>query len=124
MACAACKARGKTWNGDDPVCGFHPDSSFNPDNWNCATLNALRDISRESASYAGGVMGQRFGDSSVGVFCIPEDMEHGGTVLVLTWYKNRGRTNRAWVIGYCAPSSATLELCEAIIDYYTPTEER
>jgi hypothetical protein len=46
MACKLCNERGKTWNGDDPVCAFE-NGVFSNDNWNCATMNKLRNISEE-----------------------------------------------------------------------------
>ena len=41
--CPLCKKRGKTWEGDDPVCALK-NGKFSDDNWNCATMNKLREI--------------------------------------------------------------------------------
>lgn len=50
MACSACVARGKTWEGSDPRCGFNADGDFVPDNWACATLQRLRALCEKKPS--------------------------------------------------------------------------
>jgi len=45
MACRLCEQRGKTWEGSDPKCAFES-YGFSHDNWNCATMNRLREIAK------------------------------------------------------------------------------
>lgn len=82
--CRRCKERGKTWEGDDPECAFTK-TFFSPDNWNCATMNALRDLAEERTIWND--------DSQAAILPIPD-----GGFLVLRWYKNRGRTEVAAVL--------------------------
>ena len=82
-ACERCRRRGKDWTGDDPSCGFTFDVFLN-DNWNCATLNALREL------VEGEDTSQVWNDD-YNAAVIPGD---GGFVL-LRWYKNRGQTQDA-----------------------------
>lgn len=76
--CPRCEERKKDWESDDPVCGFTKQGNFKPDNWNCATLNALRELS-ESPTYCG--------DYRMSVIAM-EDIGFG----ILKWYKDRGNT--------------------------------
>jgi hypothetical protein len=77
--CPRCKKRGKTWEGDDPVCGFDEEGNFLLANWNCATLNALREICEISWC----------DDYNIGV---TSKSDFG--FLILKWYKSRGGTDR------------------------------
>ena len=44
MICTECLIRGKDWEGSDPKCAFDNDEKlFSTDNWNCATMNKLRE---------------------------------------------------------------------------------
>jgi hypothetical protein len=45
--CPRCSTRVKDWSGDDPKCGFDRNGNFLEHNWNCATLNALREMGGE-----------------------------------------------------------------------------
>lgn len=87
--CEACKKRGKTWNGDDPVCGFDHSGKFNPENWNCSTLNQLRSIAWDN-----GLVSSSEDDNNVAIF------NYNGYFLILGWYKNRGRTEMFQTYGY------------------------
>ncbi len=85
--CPMCQQRGKNWSGSDPVCAFKT-GIFSTDNWNCATVNELRDIATRR-----GVCDRRDMDSaSIGVVPIEEGY------IVMTWYKERGRTGNALVM--------------------------
>lgn len=82
MTCMACIERGKTWRGDDPCCAFER-GRFSRDNWNCGTMNNLREAIK-----------------STGDIKIIEDQSYAliansGGVLYVTWYKNRGATDNA-----------------------------
>ena len=109
--CKECEKRGKQWNGDNPVCGFN-NGKFNPENWNCASLNKLRAYCRDHGySYRDDV-----NNASIGVFPIPDNDIISG-YIVMTWYKSRGRTGRAIVM--CDDSEPVIlneEMAEAIIE--------
>jgi len=92
MTCKLCQERGKTWDGADPQCAFESDV-FSPDNWNCATMNTLRDI----AESLGTTMHRDLDDASIGYVPLGDDGEYSGYV-VMTWYKNRGRTGNALIM--------------------------
>lgn len=106
MPCKMCRARGKTWEGGDPKCAFALDA-FHTDNWNCATMNALRTIAvgpMDGWEPEPGRLHRRIDDAagSFGAipFCdieCPDDEYHSGYV-VMTWYKSRGQTGRALVM--------------------------
>jgi len=93
MSCYFCKKRGKTWTGDDPNCAF-PNGRFNHVNWNCATMNYLRDISEELG------LTWRYNDSSFGAvpFEINRDQLPNQGYIFMTWYKRRGKTGNAVVM--------------------------
>jgi len=42
----------KDWEGDDPKCGFDENGNFLEHNWNCATLNALRERAEKNAVWS------------------------------------------------------------------------
>jgi hypothetical protein len=95
MVCAMCEERGKTWEGGDPECAFRG-GYFTHGNWNCATMNALREYGLETA--------QR--DVETPKHCWNEDQnclvipvdDHLGlscNFIVLGWYKSRGKTEQA-----------------------------
>jgi len=93
--CRMCRDRGKTWDGADPTCGFNADGSWNPDNWNCATMNELRNAVAVDAEWNDdqycGRLALREGD----------DRLPCGAFLILGWYKSRGRTEYAGILcGY------------------------
>ena len=88
-----CRKRGQTWSGDGEVCGFLSFGRFKENNWNCATLNKLRDMcdwgNRDDSSSA-----------CIGVIQISESEKRGiqQGYVVLTWYKDRGATGQARVV--------------------------
>jgi len=102
-ACPLCKKRGKTWMGADPDCAFMT-GEFDPDNWNCATMNALRGL--EELPQA-----RRWccDDQSLLVFPLE------GEFLILSWYKNRGRTDGAWTLYSDLIEPLSLEAAERIL---------
>lgn len=104
MSCPRCKARGKTWEGADPNCAFE-DGEFSSDNWNCATMNKLRDLCGDEIT----VWNE---DCNA---CILKTDECG--YVLLSWYKQRGRTEGAWV--FCGDSMGllTMECAEMAISY-------
>lgn len=104
--CRKCELRGKTWKGDDPVCGFDingllisldDNSIFGGvlDNWNCATLNELRNIfyrllEEKSETYHFEKLQYRYmyHEDEHYILC-----NFDNTVFVMNWYKNRGKTH-------------------------------
>ena len=108
--CMACEKRGKTWNGDDPKCGFPNDSAFDIGNWNCATLNILRGIAEELGQI------QCMEDTSIAIIPISDDDRDGW--IVLSWYKSRGRTSTARFIFDDTDIPLTLEIAQAALIKY------
>lgn len=98
MTCSRCQERGKTWSGDDPVCGF-PEGVFDPANWNCATLNALRELGEPIW----------IDDEHVLIVQGPRGF------LLMRWYKQRGRTMEAYWWGRDAPHPLTLIEAEQVL---------
>ena len=98
--CPRCAAGGHPWS---PKCGFLANGVFTDDNWNCATLNALRDVVERTYGF----------DESIGV--VRCDEETGGFV-VLTWYKDRGATSNAlWVGDSPITLPLTLDIASAAL---------
>lgn len=112
--CMACDLRGKTWQGSDPVCGF-TNGSFNPENWNCATLNTLRHIAALLDTV------QSMEDTSLATIPTKGD-DHDGWI-VLSWYKSRGRTSSARFMFDDTDIPLTLEIAESAINQYQPMLE-
>ena len=78
--CPRCQERVKDWEGDDTKCGFDENGNFLEHNWNCATLNALRDKAN-----ANRVWSDDYSMSIIQTF----DVGFG----ILRWYKSRGQTD-------------------------------
>ncbi|MET0601840.1 MAG: hypothetical protein ABW167_07610 [Baekduia sp.] len=111
MSCPRCTARVKDWEGDDPRCGFNADGTFNTSNWNCATLNELRDRAGDAVWNE---------DDWVSILRAPEIKKPGGSLLVvfvlLRWYKSRGRTDSVlWWADDGPPTPITLEQAELVL---------
>jgi len=98
MTCKACIERGKPEIfGSDPICAFDGDFS---DNWQCATLNLLRDAleDRKELVYGGDqrmISINLWDENSKVDFNIIEDQP---VCLFATWYKRRGRTEQVWLL--------------------------
>ena len=112
--CKECETRGKTWEGSDPKCAFLLDE-FHTDNWNCATMNKLRNLCYDNGFY------KRDDNSaaSIGVLHIPE-LDNAYGYLIMTWYKSRGRVGKAVIM--CDdedPHTLTLVEAESIINSYS-----
>lgn len=102
MQCKRCRERGQTWKGDPPVCGFSEDF-FSKENYQCATLNQLRFFSDDEHT-------------------VDSEEQHlstlpfGGRFIILSWYKNRGRTEGAWTIDGLTVRSLTLAIAEEFLE--------
>lgn len=114
--CRMCESRGQAWSGDAPSCAFPNGLNFQSDNWNCATMNALR-----SAAEAHHV---RHDDQSIGV--VPFDNETGrpsAGFVVMCWYKSRGCTPVAFVAGDdLPPQTLTYQLADAVARTSAPSD--
>ena len=122
MACDACKARGKTWPGDDPKCGL-PNGTFSADNWNCASLNALRDVVYEGQQTMPSGVDYRYCDDQKYATVQVDQIEGVGGALALwvTWYKSRGRTEGAWLMfSDQPPRPPTEDELMAVVRHYSP----
>ena len=89
--CKLCETRGKTWKGDDPICAFDEHGNLKKDNWNCATLSAIRKYaySRDyDEFYRDGLR--------ISYHCCSNDedglmISYDGMFVFMQWYKSRGR---------------------------------
>lgn len=117
MTCRLCEIRVKDWHGDDPKCAFES-GTFSEDNWNCATTIAIRTLVQQrdswcciyDQSYAMIPVADAIGDDDDGT--APYD------VLLVSWYKNRGRTERMLLWSSDTnPAVPTLEQIEKIIEH-------
>jgi len=105
MTCKKCKERGKDWNGDDPQCAFV--GEFH-ENWNCATLNAIRDICHEGQDPMPPGVDYRYCDdqkyATIQIDGIHDSKGNWiGYALWVCWYKSRGRTEAVWVLDSDGP---------------------
>lgn len=123
--CPLCKNRGKTWNGSDPRCAFSDKGDFISENWNCATMNKLRDL---CCKY-GTVMRDDNSCGTIGYLPMdndyaPDNFETFGGYIVLIWYKSHGRTDNAVFISddECVP--LTLRHAETAIKTYEGWQRR
>jgi hypothetical protein len=122
MTCRLCIERGKTWSGGDPKCAF--DGKFE-DNWNCATLNSLRNICKQEETegiYRHWCDGQSWAAISIDEIRDPDNAWIGYT-LWMTWYKHRGRTEQAYILSGHSARQPTESECLSIISYYTEEPE-
>lgn len=117
--CPSCEQRGQTWSGDAPKCGFHADGTMTEHNWNCATLNALRDLAEPVAIWQE--------DQNYATLPLWEVVDHTPSrvfpewplALWVTWYKRRGATDALYLLfDDIEPRVPTLAQCEAVIAYH------
>jgi hypothetical protein len=120
MTCELCIKRGKNWNGSDPVCYFDNPKS----NWNCATINGIRDICYEGNDPIKGVHYEYCDDNKFATINI-SDIRDGkdnyiGRCLYVAWYKNRGNTQVLYILddNYEPPSTPTEDELVSIINHF------
>jgi len=113
MPCKLCKQRGKTWKGDEPKCAFE-NGVFSSDNWNCATMGALRNLAEGPSVY------------NNDQHCATLPVFDCGEFLIISWYKSRGQTEGAWIVDSCSILPLSIGEAEAIIDKKSerPTREQ
>ena len=102
VSCKACEERGQTWSGSPPKCAFE-DGIFNSDNWNCATMNKLRDLAEQNSLWSE--------DQNCGIIS-----NKWGKFIVLSWYKRRGRTEGAWIVDETEKHDLTIKAAEEFIN--------
>lgn len=94
--CKLCEEQAEYWENkvSKPECAF-TNGVFSSENWNCGTMNALRQRSYELETDFRDDMAA----ASIGY--VPYDDFHDdelGGYIVMTWYKNRGRTYNAMLL--------------------------
>ena len=117
--CDACDKRGKTWEGDDPKCGFS--SGVFDENWNCATVNAVRDICYEGQELRSGIDYQYCEDQKYATIKIDHlEIDDRPLALWVSWYKSRGRTDAMWLLFDNKPPRKPTEAeCLSVVAAYT-----
>lgn len=107
--------------GDDRRCAFDADGNFTPDNWNCATIDALIGFDRHGSQIVDGdderceVTPTYIDDGT--------DEVYGGWI-VTTRYKRRGQTDSAIYVGqFHPPQPLTLAFTERAIQSRASREE-
>lgn len=100
--------------GSPRNCAFNADGSFNPDNWNCETLNALIGDTPKI------VHGD---DEQCEITPTYLDDDLYGGFIVTTRYKRRGHTESAIYVGmFHPPQPITFEFVERVIQSRTSHE--
>jgi hypothetical protein len=102
--CAACKKRGKTWQGADPKCAFKT-GIFSKNNWSCATIQAFNKHVRWPEKTHPRVKitlcksEEHYATVNLENVDFPPNIwEDYPVCLVVIWYKNRGRTDQMWLM--------------------------
>lgn len=99
------------------ACAFEDRShleEFSTENWNCETMNVLRELAEDFFTYRDDMK-----NGSIGIVPIPDDVIFQAGYIVMTWYKNRGRTAQAYVMNdESIPEKLDKKTAEAIIEYY------
>ncbi len=117
--CVACENRRQDWKGDKPKCAFT--SGVFGENWNCATVNMIRDICYEGQALKNGVDYKYCDDNKYATIKV-DDININGRPLALwvSWYKNRGSTQAMWLLfDNNPPRPPTEKECLLIYDFYT-----
>lgn len=113
--CKMCRDRGKTWEGSNPTCYFIDPKN----NWNCATVNAIRDICYEGQNLPHGVQYMYCDDEKYATIKIPDGSDIDALCLWVQWYKNRGGTGSLFLLdSYNPPREPTEGELLDIIDAY------
>lgn len=114
MACPLCLADPMPrYFGSPRKCAFNEDGSFNQDNWNCATISSLLVFVNDRK---GDIHGN---DESMQLIYAYQDVDGemmGNGWIVLTRYKQRGRTDSAVHVGqFWPPRPLTLAMAEELL---------
>lgn len=118
--CKLCQVRVKYWMGSDPKCAFN--QKFE-DNWNCATLTALRNIVDNcwNRNHQDGVNYEYFNDENYASILLTKifNGDPPANLLWMQWYKSRGHTEEVLLL--CTDKTSrhpTEEECLTIIKSY------
>ena len=94
-----CSERGQTWSGDAPICSFPNGGEFSRNGWNCATANAIRDLTGQDKPHPAAdhryCDDQHYSTIQIDEIDLPGN---GAYALWVTWYKHRGRTDAMWLL--------------------------
>lgn len=97
MTCKMCLERVKDWKGSDPACYFDGEH-----NWNCATVNEIRELCYEGQDLKEGIHYEYCDDEKFATFNIHEveddKCNYIGRCLYMAWYKQRGCTEALWIL--------------------------
>ena len=124
MTCKMCKERVKDWNGSDGSCYFDGEH-----NWNCATINKIRELCHEGQELKRGIHYEYCDNEKFATFNIHEVEDSKGNYigrcLYVAWYKCRGGTEALWILDGedDIPKKPTENELLAIIRYYSKGEE-
>ena len=88
-------------------CAFDKRGNFTSKNWACETMGKLRELANKYGYV------ERYNDSSIGVLPLVDDVEYG--FLVMTWYKDRGKTGSALIMEDDNVGYLTKKIAEKII---------
>ena len=122
--CPLCLERSKTWKGSNPKCAYPEDHrhSMREGNWNCATLNKLRQL---CDPFSDENLARRItlntvirgGDLSIGILWVPESPTRYGDsftepeqaptydfFIIMQWYENRGKVSKAFCVDHATDS--------------------
>lgn len=121
MSCPRCTADPTPRNSAPRSCAFDTAGVFTPDNWRCATLEALTSTNEGArlACSAARLYGHDETIDIVPAALLIEDHDDGWDGwIVLTRYKQRGRCSSAVHVGDFFPARPiTLALAEATLTY-------
>jgi hypothetical protein len=99
-------------------CAFETEI-FSKDNWNCCTLDLIRDLCYEGQKLHPYINYQYCEDQKYAIFNISYLDEIDGDALWISWYKNRGKTDSIWILdSYNIPRLPTEEECILISKYF------
>jgi hypothetical protein len=116
MTCPLCLSAGKRPPGfaTSRRCAFDT-GIFVSGNWNCETLNQLRDIAET----------RHHDDRSIGIIPLPESDEWGSGWIVLTWYKRRGAVGGAlWMNEDSGAHPLRLVQAQAALAFWSATSSQ
>ncbi len=92
---------------------------FESDNWNCQTVNLIRDICYEGQELPPGIKYTYCSDQKYAIIKIDEIEKVNGDALWVSWYKQRGRTDAIWILdSYKHPRKPTEKELLSTINYY------
>lgn len=123
--CARCEADPIPAHSGPRQCAFDERGRFTPDNWRCATLDALTRVPWLDVMQAAWVYGQDESLQPIPAFVLqtdPDDpsytMSGSEGFIVLSRYKTRGKVSSAMHVGDFWPAKPlTLAFAERVLDY-------